>query len=131
MAHDEVVDSIKLAYTFTSRCMGSLSGSCERLIMCSRTEGSDQVKLKLKARVNHSDARTIRHALDQLPAKGSIKKADDEFVVEAEMGGTGVAARHSQRSYSTHDTQKCGAAGTDRDSLDDGSSGVEFRLYLP
>jgi hypothetical protein len=44
------------------------------------------MKLKLKARVNRSDARTIRHALEQLSAKGSVKKAGDEFVVEAEMG---------------------------------------------
>jgi hypothetical protein len=36
------------------------------------------MKLKLKARVNRSDARTIRHALAQLPAKGSVRKAGDE-----------------------------------------------------
>ena len=29
-------------------------------------------------------ARTVRHALDQLAAKGSVRKADDEFVVVAE-----------------------------------------------
>jgi hypothetical protein len=39
------------------------------------------MKLKLKARVNRSDARTIRHALEQLSAKGSVRKAGDEFVV--------------------------------------------------
>ena len=44
------------------------------------------MKLKLKARVKRSDARTIRHALEQLPAKRSVWKAGDEFVVEAEMG---------------------------------------------
>lgn len=43
------------------------------------------MKLKLKARINHSDAPTIRHALEQLSAKGSIKNADDEFAVEAEF----------------------------------------------
>ena len=32
--------------------------------------------------------------------------------------------------YSDHDTQKCCAAGTDRDDIDDGSSRVEFRLQL-
>ena len=42
------------------------------------------MKLKLKARVNRPDARTIRHALEQLSAKGSIRKAGDEVVVEAE-----------------------------------------------
>ena len=31
------------------------------------------MKLKLKARVNRSDARTIQHALEQLSAKGSVK----------------------------------------------------------
>jgi hypothetical protein len=41
------------------------------------------MKLKLKARVNRPDARTIRHALEQLSAKGSVRKAGDEFVVEA------------------------------------------------
>ena len=45
------------------------------------------MKLRLKARVNRSDARTVRHALDQLSAKGSVRKAGDEFVVEAEMEG--------------------------------------------
>ena len=46
------------------------------------------MKLKLKARVNRSDSRTIRHALEQLSAQGSVKKEGDEFVVEAEMEGT-------------------------------------------
>lgn len=48
--------------------------------------------MKLKAPVNRSDARTVRHALEQLSAKGSVRRADDEFVVEAEMEGAGVAA---------------------------------------
>jgi len=42
---------------------------------------------KLKARVNRSDARTIRQALDQLAARGSVKKEGDEFLVEAKMEG--------------------------------------------
>jgi hypothetical protein len=42
---------------------------------------------KLKARVSRSDARTIQHALDQLAARGSVRKEGDEFLVEAEMGG--------------------------------------------
>jgi hypothetical protein len=33
-----------------------------------------QMNFKLKARVNRSDARTIRHALEQLSAKGSVRK---------------------------------------------------------
>jgi hypothetical protein len=45
------------------------------------------MKLKLKARVNRSDARTIRHALGLLPAKGSVRKEHDEFIVEAETEG--------------------------------------------
>jgi hypothetical protein len=45
------------------------------------------MKLNLKAQVSRSDAQTIRHALDQLSAKGSVRKAGDEFVVEAEMEG--------------------------------------------
>jgi hypothetical protein len=46
------------------------------------------MNFKLKARINRSDAETIRQALDQLAANGSVKKAGDEFVVEAEMKGT-------------------------------------------
>jgi len=41
----------------------------------------------LKARVNRSAARTIRQAVDQLAAKGSVRKAGDEFLVEAETEG--------------------------------------------
>jgi hypothetical protein len=37
--------------------------------------------------LNRSDARTIRHALEQLSANGSVRKAGDEFVGEAEMEG--------------------------------------------
>jgi hypothetical protein len=43
---------------------------------------------KLKARVNRSDARMIRQALDRLCAKGSVKKEGDEFIVEAKFEGT-------------------------------------------
>ena len=39
-----------------------------------------------------------------------------------------VVARHSQRSYSRHDTQECGAAGFDRDDVDDGSFGMGVRF---
>jgi len=42
-----------------------------------------RLKLKLKARVNRSDAETIRQALDQLAAKGSVRKEGNEFIVEA------------------------------------------------
>jgi len=42
-------------------------------------EGATRMKLKLKVRVNRPDARTIRHALEQLSAKGSVRKAGDEF----------------------------------------------------
>jgi hypothetical protein len=45
------------------------------------------MKLKLKARVNRSDAETIRQALDQLAAKGSVRKEGDEFLIEAETEG--------------------------------------------
>lgn len=54
------------------------------------------MKLKLKARVNRSDARTIRQALDQLAAKGSVRKAGDEFLVEAQMEG--ASARELNRT---------------------------------
>lgn len=42
----------------------------------------------LKARINRSDAQTIRLVLDQLSAKGSVRKDGDEFLVEAEVEGT-------------------------------------------
>lgn len=45
------------------------------------------MNFKLKARINRSDAGTIRQALDQLGANGSVTKAGEEFVVEAEMDG--------------------------------------------
>jgi hypothetical protein len=54
------------------------------------------MKLKLKARVSRSDARTIRHALGQLAAKGSVKKAGDEFVLKAEVEG--ASARELNRT---------------------------------
>ncbi len=53
--------------------------------------------MKLKAHINHSDARTIRHALEQLSAKGSVRKAGDGFVVDAEMEG--ASARESNRTF--------------------------------
>jgi phosphoribosylformylglycinamidine (FGAM) synthase PurS component len=46
------------------------------------------MKLKLKAQVSRPEARTIRRALEQLAAKGSVRKADEGFVVEAETEGT-------------------------------------------
>ncbi len=55
------------------------------------------MNFKLTARVNRSDARTIRHALEQLPAKGSVRKEGDEFVVEAQMEG--VSARELNRTF--------------------------------
>ena len=54
--------------------------------MCSLAEEATQMNFKLKVLVSRSDARTIRHALRQLPAKGSVRKAGDEFVVEGEGG---------------------------------------------
>jgi hypothetical protein len=45
------------------------------------------------------------------------------------QGGTGVASDSRKSSYSGHDTQKCGAAGTHRNDIDDGSFGVEFCLH--
>jgi hypothetical protein len=63
---------------------------------CGEDEGALQLNFKLKARVNRSDARTVRHALDQLPAKGSVRKTGDEFIVEAEMDG--ISAKELNRS---------------------------------
>jgi hypothetical protein len=49
---------------------------------CGGDELAIQIKLNLKARVNRSDARTIRHALEQLFATGSIRKAGDESLLK-------------------------------------------------
>jgi hypothetical protein len=43
-----------------------------------------------------TESRTIRHPLEQLSAKGSVRKAGDEFVVEAEMEG--LSARELNRT---------------------------------
>ena len=43
--------------------------------MSFRAEEETQMKLKLKARVNRSDAQTIRRALEQLSANSSVVKA--------------------------------------------------------
>ena len=44
-----------------------------------------------------SDARTIRYALEQLSANGSVRKAGEEFVVEAEVDG--ASARELNRTF--------------------------------
>ena len=53
--------------------------------------------LKLKAIVRRSEAGTIRHALEQMPATGSVKNADDDFVVEAEIEG--ASTRELNRAF--------------------------------
>jgi len=55
------------------------------------------LKLKLKARINRSDAQTIRHGLGLLSARGFVRKAGDEFIVEAEMEG--ASARDLNRTF--------------------------------
>ena len=55
------------------------------------------IKRKLKARVNRSDARTIRHALEELAANCSARKDGDEFVFEklpVKTLGNSVERRH-------------------------------------
>ena len=80
------------------------------------------MNFKLKALVSRSDARTIRHALGQLPAKGSVSKADDdEFVVEAEMEGA------SARELDPHGFFRLEKGGEENDApcgmpFDDGTT---------
>jgi hypothetical protein len=84
------------------------------------------MKLKLKARVSRSDARTIRHAFEQLSAKGSVRKAGDEFVVEAEMEGVGTS--HSQtRQRSRPAVPDDAAVAENLLKLDDGSTALSGR----
>jgi len=54
------------------------------------------MEFHLKARISRSDARTIRQVLDQLAAKGAVKKTAEDFIVEAAMEGT--AARQLNRA---------------------------------
>ena|SRR5215472_222905 len=46
------------------------------------------MRFKLKARINRSDERTIRHALEQLGANAEVNKVRDAFAVAAEIEGT-------------------------------------------
>jgi hypothetical protein len=54
------------------------------------------MEFKLKARVSRSDARTIRHALDQLSAKAAVKRAAEDFIVEGKVEG--ASARQLNRA---------------------------------
>jgi len=45
------------------------------------------MKFKLQARISHADAETIWHALEQLAAKASVKRAGEDFSVQAEIEG--------------------------------------------
>jgi len=54
------------------------------------------MNFKLKARVSRSDARTIQQSLDHLAARGSVKEAAEEFVIEAELEG--ASARDLNRT---------------------------------
>ena len=51
---------------------------------------------RLKARVSRSDAATIRRALKQLGAEGSVTRTEEEFVIEA--GVEGASARELNRT---------------------------------
>ena len=59
-------------------------------------EEAVQMNFNLKARINRSAALTIRQVLDQLAAKGSVRKDGDEFIVEAEMEG--ASAKEQNRT---------------------------------
>ena len=50
---------------------------------CARWERSSRIGTK-SISATETGARTIRHALEQLILKGSVRKAGDEFIVEAE-----------------------------------------------
>ncbi len=58
---------------------------------------SVEMKLKLKAGSAARMCRRSRHALGQAAAKGSVRKAGDEFVVEAQMEG--ASARELNRTF--------------------------------
>jgi hypothetical protein len=87
------------------------------------------MQLKLKVRVNRSDARTIRHALGQLSAKGSVKKAGDEFVVEAQMEGASARELNRTLLSALRKAEKRTTLRAEWTS-DDGTSG-RFFDYVP
>ena len=45
-------------------------------------------RFRLKARVSSSSPQAVRPVLKKFIAKGSVKKADDEFVIETETQGS-------------------------------------------
>jgi hypothetical protein len=67
-------------------------------------------------------ARIVPPVLETVPPPVRVKVAPTEM-------GTGVVSDSGKSSYSDHDTQKCGAAGTHRDDIDDGSLDMEFCLH--
>ena len=54
------------------------------------------MEFKLKARVSPSEARTIRHVLDQLAATGAVQEAAKDCLVEGAMEG--ASARQLNRT---------------------------------
>ncbi len=54
------------------------------------------MEFKLKVRVSRSDARTIRHVLDQLAATGAVQEAAEDCIVEGRMEG--ASARQLSRA---------------------------------
>jgi hypothetical protein len=48
------------------------------------------MKFQLKARIGRSDAASIRDALRQLGAEGSVEEGAEGFLVEAEVEGAGA-----------------------------------------
>jgi hypothetical protein len=63
---------------------------------CARWERSSRIGKK-SISATETGARTIRHALEQLFLKGSVRKAGDEFIVEADIEG--ASARELNRTF--------------------------------
>ena len=57
-------------------------------------------ELQAQGADQRSDARTIQQALDQLAAKGAVRKDGDEFPVETEMEGD--SAKELNRTLLSH-----------------------------
>lgn len=53
------------------------------------------MKFKLQARISRADAQTIRQAFEQLAAKATVGKANEDFTVQAEVEG--ASARELNR----------------------------------
>jgi hypothetical protein len=89
------------------------AGTCERWGRSSRIEKNPFRQEK--------SARTIRHVLEQLSAKRSVRKAGDEFVCRSRDG------RSQRKRVEPHVATRLSAADTSRQSFAENNTGLSLR----